>query len=119
MSLSPKSLVIYLPNLAGGGVERQTLLMIPFFTRAGYTATFLLHRADGELIDSVPPNVRVVSLECGRTMSAFLPIVRFLREEQPDILLSCLGHNNIIAIWGALLARVKTRVIVSQHNTFL
>ena len=45
-------------------------------------------------------------------------MTRFLRRERPDILLSNLGHNNIVAIWAAALARVPTRVIASYHSVF-
>jgi glycosyltransferase involved in cell wall biosynthesis len=78
--------------------------------------TFLVHRIEGSLVDDVPPGVRLVSLECYRTLGALWPLVRFLKKERPDILLSNLGHTNIIALWAAALARVRTRVIVMQHS---
>lgn len=117
-ALSPgaRSLLIYMPGLGGGGVERFRLLLASSFMEAGYSVTFLLHTTEGELTNSVPPGVKVVSLECRRTLTALMPMVRFLRQEKPDILLSSLGHNNIMAIWTRALARVPTRVVVTQHN---
>jgi glycosyltransferase involved in cell wall biosynthesis len=111
-----RSLVIYLPALAGGGVERLRLHLAPVFAKAGFAVTFLLHRAEGELISAVPKGVRVVPLNCNRTLAALWPMVRFLRREKPEIVLSSLGHNNIMAIWAAKLAGVSTKVIVCQHN---
>ena len=111
-----RSVFIYLPSLAGGGVERLSLHLAPVFMAAGYDVTFVLHRAVGELISAVPDGVRVVSLNCRRTIGALFPLIKLLRAEKPDVLLSSLGHNNIIAIWSAAIAHVKTRVIVCQHN---
>ena len=113
-----RSLVIYLPDLASGGAERLHLTMAPSFVEAGFEVTFLLHRAEGTLKPLLPPGVRVVSMDCGRTLAGLLPLTRFLRLERPDILLSNLGHNNIVAIWAAALARVPTRVIASYHSVF-
>jgi glycosyltransferase involved in cell wall biosynthesis len=111
-----RSLVIYLPDLASGGAERLHLTMAPAFVEADFAVTFLLHRAEGTLKPYLPPGVRVVSMDCGRTIAGLFPLKRFLQRDRPDILLSNLGHNNIIAIWAAALARVPTRVITSYHS---
>ena len=112
-----KSLVVYLPDLSTGGVERVHINLAPAFIEAGFDVTFLLHRNVGELASFIPPGVRVITFGCNRTLKSLFPLMRFLRQESPDILLSNLGHNNIIAIWAAMLAKVPTRVIVSWHNT--
>jgi glycosyltransferase involved in cell wall biosynthesis len=112
-----RSVAIYLPNLAGGGVERIKLTLVDAFVENGLDVTFVLNRADGELMAFVPPSVKVVSLEAGRTLAALPKLIRYLRSEQPDILLSSLGHNNIVALWARRLARVKTAVIIGQHNS--
>ncbi|MGN6704382.1 MAG: glycosyltransferase [Burkholderiaceae bacterium] len=111
------SLAVYLPNLAGGGVERMKLILADAFIKKGYDVTFVLNRAEGELLALLPPSVKVVSLDARRTLAALPRLVAFLRREQPDILLSSMGHNNIVALWAKRLANVRTAVIVSQHNS--
>ena len=96
-----RSLVIYLPNLSSGGAERLHVTMAPAFVASGFVVTFLLHRAEGTLIPLLPPGIRVVSMNCDRTIAGLLPLKRFLQRDRPDILLSNLGHNNLIAIWAA------------------
>lgn len=113
--LRGRSLAIYLPNLAAGGAERLHLNLSPMFLEYGLNVTFLLQRAEGPLMPMVPHGVRVVALGRDRTLSCFLPLVRFLRKERPDILVSNLGHNNILALWAAALARVPTRIVASHH----
>jgi glycosyltransferase involved in cell wall biosynthesis len=110
------SLVIYLPSLDGGGAERIHINLAPLLIANRFDVTFLIQRIAGPLVEAVPPGVRVVSLECSHTLNTLQPLVRFLKKEQPDILLSNLGHTNIMAIWAVVLARVRTRIVVTQHN---
>jgi glycosyltransferase involved in cell wall biosynthesis len=111
-----KTLVIYLPDLAGGGIERLCLYLAPAFADAGYDVTFVLQRATGELMDCVPAGVRVVAMNASRTITTLVPLIRFLRQKRPDILFSGHGHNNILAIWARALSGTRTHLIVSEHN---
>ena len=111
------SLVIYLPSLGSGGAERLHINLAPALMARGFDVTFLVHRIHGSLVDAVPQGVRLISLECHRTLGALWPLVRFLEREQPHVLVANLGHNNILAIWAAALARVRTRIIATYHNT--
>ncbi|MDD4616422.1 MAG: glycosyltransferase [Alphaproteobacteria bacterium] len=114
--IKTRSIVFYMPNLAGGGIERVTLLMAPYFLEQGYRVTFLVQTADGDLIENVPLGVRFISLEVSRTLRALFPLVRFLRREKPDIFVTSYGHNNVVALLAKLLAFAGTPVVVTQHN---
>ncbi|MDN5850983.1 MAG: glycosyltransferase family 4 protein, partial [Nitrococcus sp.] len=48
----------------------------------------------------------------------YLPdLARYLRREQPQALLSAMTQPNLVALWARRLARVPTRVVVSERNT--
>jgi glycosyltransferase involved in cell wall biosynthesis len=48
----------------------------------------------------------------------YLPaLIRYLRHERPHVLLSAKTHVNLMALWAQRLARVSTRVVVSEHST--
>jgi glycosyltransferase involved in cell wall biosynthesis len=48
----------------------------------------------------------------------YLPdLTRYLRHERPRVLLSATTHANLMALWARRLARVPTRVVVSEHIT--
>src|SRR5712675_137443 len=51
---SAMSVAIYLHDLAGGGVERQSLIIAEEFRRHGADVTLVLHRLRGQLLDQVP-----------------------------------------------------------------
>jgi glycosyltransferase involved in cell wall biosynthesis len=110
------SVAIYLHDLAGGGVERQSLIIAEEFRRHGADVTLVLHRLRGELLDQVPPGLRVVDLNSSRTLMDVLGLVRFLRKEKPDILLSNVDLNNIAALLAKGISFSDTKMVICQHN---
>jgi glycosyltransferase involved in cell wall biosynthesis len=110
------SVAIYLHDLAGGGVERQSLIIAEEFRRHGLDVTLLVHRLRGQLMDHVPAGLRVIDLGSSRTLQDVPRLAHFLRMEQPDILLSNLDVNNIAALLAKAFASVRTKVVICQHN---
>lgn len=118
-STARRSLVIYLPDLSGGGAERLHARLMPYFSEIGFDVTFLLDRARGELMEPVKQaGARIVSLGATRQINALPKLVRFLKAEKPDILVANMEHMNVMAVLARRLAGVCTRIVVTQHNTF-
>jgi len=111
-----KKLSIYLPTLASGGAEKLHVTLAPAFIEAGYDLTFVLNRITGVYVDQLPKGVKLYELGADRITSCFWPMVNYLKHEKPDILLSNLGHNNILAIAAGLYARTSTKIIASHHG---
>jgi glycosyltransferase involved in cell wall biosynthesis len=110
------SVAIYLHDLAGGGVERQSLIIAEEFRSHGADVTLVLHRRRGELLQQVPQGLRIVDLASTRTLADVPGLVRFLRAEKPDILLSNVDLNNIAALLAKGLSFSRTKVVICQHN---
>ncbi|HEY0181713.1 MAG TPA: glycosyltransferase [Rhodopila sp.] len=110
------SIAIYLHDLAGGGVERQSLIIAEEFRRHGADVTLVLHRLRGQLLDQVPAGLRIVDLNSSRTLMDVPGLVRFLRAEKPDILLSNVDLNNIAALLAKGLSFSDTQLVICQHN---
>jgi glycosyltransferase involved in cell wall biosynthesis len=88
------------------------------FAARGHRVDLVLARADGPYLDEVSAGVRVIDLnrpDRGRVIASLLPLARYLRRERPDAMLSALNNANIVAIWAHKLARVGTRLAVSEH----
>jgi glycosyltransferase involved in cell wall biosynthesis len=113
-----RSLAIFLPNLNGGGTERLQLDLAPHFLGAGFDVTFLLGAAEGSLLGQVPHAARIVSLRSRRQLGVLLPLMRYLKQERPSLLLVNTEHTAIISLWARALSRSSTRIIVCQHNSF-
>src|SRR5450755_3731786 len=110
------SVAIYLHDLSGGGVERQSLIIAEEFRRQGVDVTLLLHRLRGQLLDQVPAGIRIVDMNSSRTLTDIPRLVRFLRTEQPDILLSNGDLNNVAALLAKGMSFGSTKLVICQHN---
>jgi glycosyltransferase involved in cell wall biosynthesis len=116
-SLHGRSLVLHLPDLSGGGIERLLLDLAPLFVAAGLKVTFLLGADTGVLQSQIPAGVEVVSLNAPRQLMSLIPITRYLRRTRPDLLVVNTEHPAILSLWARRIARSRTRVVVCQHNT--
>jgi glycosyltransferase involved in cell wall biosynthesis len=110
------SVAIYMHDLSGGGVERQSLIIAEEFRRSGIDVTLVLHRLRGELAQDVPSGLRIVDLESNRTLGDVVALMGFLRRNKPDILLSNLDLNNIAALLSKGLSFSRSKIVICQHN---
>ena len=110
------SVAIYMHDLSGGGVERQNLIIAEEFRRRGADVTLVLHRVRGPLLDRLPAGLRVLDLKGTRTLQDIPRLVRFLRREKPDILLTNVDLKNVAALLAKAISFTSTKVIICQHN---
>jgi glycosyltransferase involved in cell wall biosynthesis len=112
----PMSVAIYMHDLTGGGVERQSLIIAQELRREGVDVTLVVHRFRGELIGQVPGGLRIVDLKSTRTLSDVPQLARFLRSAKPDVLLSNVDLNNVAALLAKAISFSRTKVVICQHN---
>lgn len=108
---------IYLPSLRGGGAERVMTTLANAFAERGLTVDLVLAGAEGPYLKELSSRVRVVDLKAGRVTRSLSGLVAYLRRERPQAMLTALNHANVIAILARFLARVPTRLVVSERNT--
>jgi len=116
MNSSFEKLAIFLPALYGGGAEHTMLKLAGGLAARGYPVDLVLARTQGPFLDRVPDAVNVIDLQTRRDILSIFPLVRYLRQERPAALLTGL-HANIIALWARWLARVPTRLVISERST--
>ncbi|MDZ4160156.1 MAG: glycosyltransferase [Anaerolineaceae bacterium] len=116
MKSKPERIALFYSSLRGGGVERSGLNLASGLRGRGYEVDLVLVNASGELLDQVPPGVRLVNLAAGRALLALLPLIRYMRSAKPFAMLSAQTHNNIIAVWARQLSLLRTRLVVSEHT---
>jgi glycosyltransferase involved in cell wall biosynthesis len=121
LKMTPDSnmrLAIYVPSLRGGGAERVMVTLANGFAERGYEVDLVLAKAEGPYLKEVADAVRVVDLKSMRVLTSLPGLVRYLRRVRPRALLSAMGHSNVVAVFAKVLARVPTRVVVSERNNF-
>lgn len=107
----------FLMDLRGGGAERVMLNLARGFGDRGHEVHLVLVRAEGPYLAQVPAQVKVIRLEARRLLLSVFALASYLRQERPAALISALEDTNIIALWARRLARVRTEVVVTVHNT--
>ena len=115
--MQARKVALFLPDLAGGGAERVALSIASALAERGCQVDLLLVQRRGELLPAVPPNVRLVELGGGRILRSLVPLVRYLRRERPFAVHAFMWPLTVVALTARRLARVSTRVIVSDHTT--
>jgi glycosyltransferase involved in cell wall biosynthesis len=104
-----------IPTLGGGGAERVALALIDHFVARGHDVDLLILRPGGQLLELLPPKVRLFSLDTPRLRNLMKPLVRYLREERPDSIQAFMWPVTVIAVIARTISRSKARLILSDH----
>jgi len=90
--------------------------------RCGHAVDLVLAQVEGPYLSQVSNAVRIVDLGEGklrgrsRTLSRLPALVRYLRRERPDAMVSALSRANLVAVWARRLAGSSTRLVVNVQN---
>lgn len=109
-------IALFLPSLGGGGAERAAVNLAAGLVAEGAEVDMVLARAGGVYRQALPDRVRVVDLGAGRVLAAVRPLIRYLRDVCPRVMLSSQNHANVAALWARRLAGVGTRLVISEHT---
>ena len=96
MTDSKRKLIIILPSLLGGGSERVMIHVANNLNRDKFEIIIILLKKEGRYIDDLPANVRCINLNVSQARYAAFKIIKEIREIKPDVVLSTLGHLNLI-----------------------
>jgi glycosyltransferase involved in cell wall biosynthesis len=103
--------------MEGGGAQRAFAKLASGIAAAGREVDLVLGRAEGPYLGEVGPDVRVVDLGVPRFGRAVVPLARYLRRTHPLAVYSALDYVNVVTVVAHGLARVDTRLVVSERNT--
>jgi len=117
MSSSRTDLALFLATSGHSGVDRIMRNLVPEFARHGLRIDLLRVKGHGPYWDELPNNVRTVDLGVSHVNTALPALVRYLRRNRPEVLLSDKDKVNRTALMARALARVDTRVAVRIGTT--
>ena len=100
------------------------------FAQQGLKVDLVLIQAEGNFLKSLHPSIRVIDLGVEsvaiagflkfptslQSTGSLLKLVKYLKRYRPPVLLAATHYINEVAILAKILARVPTRVIVSEHT---
>lgn len=124
-----KRIALFTYGLAGSGAQWRMINLARAFAERAYHVDLVVVRAHGPLLPELSPAVRLVALgpwwerlpglrhTQGRWwLTGLSGLTRYLRHEQPEVLLSTSYFSNLVALWARALAQVQTRVVVRVSN---
>jgi glycosyltransferase involved in cell wall biosynthesis len=107
---------VYLPSLVGGGAERIFLILAEGLARRGWSVDLVVADPSGPLLSEVPQNVCLLGLNAPHVTASIVPLARYLRSHRPNAVLTAMTHANLTAIASVALARIQTRLVVTEHQ---
>jgi glycosyltransferase involved in cell wall biosynthesis len=110
-------LAVFLATSGHSGVDRIMGNLLPAIAREGIRVDLLKLEGHGPNLQDVPEGLRIVPLHRAHVGTSLPALVRYLRRERPDVLLSDKDRVNRTAIMARWLARVNTRLYVRIGTT--
>lgn len=114
-SSSPKRIAFFLPDFGGGGAERVQLDVMRELVRRGHHVDLVLAREGGALLSLLPKEVRIIPLKARRLGMSLLPLVQYLRKEQPNALHAVMWPLTVIAPLAHRIARSRAFLMISEQ----
>lgn len=113
MLVKNTSVGVFLPALAGGGAEKAMLHLAQGLAERGLKTDLVLAEAEGDYLDQIPPEVRLVDLKSKFPVvfSKTLALQRYLQREQPTVLFSALDIVSS-SLWAKWSSGASTRVVM-------
>lgn len=108
---------LFITNLEGGGAERVLVTLANQFVRHGHQVDFLLAEKKGVYLKEVLPEVNLIDFQVRRMKHSLKHLMRYLRMECPDGILSSLPYPNMLNVMAARLVRTRATVVVREANT--
>ena len=108
-------IAIFLTALDGGGAERVMLNLAKGFIELGLEVDLVLVKAEGAYLSQIPPQVKLVDFQQSRLLASISSLINYLKEEQPQALLTAMD-TNVIAAWLRRWGKISTTTIVTVHN---
>ena len=120
----PKRVAILVPSLACGGTERVVINLLKGLVKHDVELELVLGRAEGEFLNDIPAGVKVVDLHTDAgfiirekaTLKTIYSLVRYLRSEKPDVIVSNWYSLNVLTAITRKLARSRAYLILVEHN---
>lgn len=113
----PPKIACFFATSGHSGVDRAMNHLIPAMVRRGYPVDLLHVRKHGPYINNPPEGLNIIDLGSKHVYSSLPAVVRYLKREQPYVMLSDKDRVNRTAIFAKMLARVEIRLVLRSGTT--
>jgi len=99
----------------GGGAERSMVILANGLISRGISVDMVLSKAEGPYLIDLDPKIQVIDLKSKRLTFSIIPLVKYIKKEKPQVMLSALNSANIIALIARMISRLSFRLVVSER----
>jgi len=110
-------IAVFISFSGNGGVERMIVNLCTGFSQRGYQVDLLLIKNNSDHLVHLPDDVNVIHLGAKHAYSSLWRLVKYLRRERPDALLSAKERANRVALLARKISGVKIPVGVRLGTT--
>src|SRR5271155_5064651 len=107
-------LLLLIPHLGGGGAEQVTSQLAQHLDPNRFEIHLCSITGDAPGARHPPPWVTLHSFRHERVRQAWLKLIRLIRTEQPDVVLSNMAHLNFLVLASRPFPPRQTRILVRQ-----
>ena len=109
----------FIPNLNGGGAQKVIVNLANQIVLAGtHTVHVVVGDSGGKLRGQLCDSVIVYDLNVKRIRYSVFPLLSYLANEKPDVLMSTMHYANILAVITRILARTKFRLVLREAEVY-
>ncbi|MGR3766069.1 glycosyltransferase [Rossellomorea sp. NS-SX7] len=110
-----KRITLFFQSFHSGGVE-QILINLANELSKKYEVTALAMSSEGPLMSDLNDDIQIVNLNKKKASKTIGSLVKYIKENNPDIILSAKHFMNISVLMANLLTGKKTNVISTVHG---
>ena len=110
-------LAVFMATSGHSGVDRIMNNLLPSIAARGIDIDLLHVRNHGPIIETPHPNLRIVELGTAHSYTSFIPLIRYLRQQKPDVLLSDKDRVNRVALMAVRISGIPVRTYVRMGTT--
>jgi len=107
---------LFHPALISGGIPRVFVNLARGFRDQGLAVDIVQATPSSGLHPGVPEGVRQIDLNASRALTSLPLLVRYLRRERPQVVISGAIQTNLVAVLAKRLARIPLQLILTEHN---
>lgn len=112
------TVAFFLPSLEPGGTERNVVNLVNNINRERYVLSLVLGKAEGDFIKEVNKDIPIISLDASHSLSLLFKLVKYFKNQKPDIFVSAFSRINIVCLSAKILSRAKVKIIITEHSVF-
>lgn len=113
--MKAKKVAIFFHGIEGGTFTNLAITLARGFKELGVSCDLVVLNASDEE-KARYPDVNVVALNAPRAVLSPVSLIRYIREQKPDVIFPMPWYFNVIAIWAKSLSFTHTKIIIGEHN---